>query len=628
MAATALTGSLGWTGLHPFQLGGPPLTNTFARTLPPLGSPLIAHVYQNDGVTFVGSMSVLTLPTIANVTANGGFEQVQLSVANRSVSVSQGNVIRLTIQGGDGSIVFSGIVEDLPDVIAADDVEHLILLTAFGFELDDVHSTSVYTSGVDISQIVRDAVAQTFHCSCDQVSVPPSLGIVVPTDNGSTLDFRDQTLKDQIDTARAIAGANFYWHVDEFGRVWFQFMGSGAVYTVVRGQHYQKRTSAASIQDRKNRITIIGGVPQGGSANVTAVYNGSSQSSIGIRALTPPLTLPNVTSQGVVTSIANNIGVILDRIWNRVQLVIQRPFTQRIHAAQPGGAMIRYWEPSSSPFAESEVGSGGYSGPYIAQRVEYDGTLQNVTAGDIPVTSQTDVQNMVNTMAARTSANDFYVSRLSINLPNQVFAGSVLSGTSAVILPGGTSIPASQWSMNQIEIAAFDGNGIARVEMGNLAPLGNSTGGWKFRGTDATNAPVFDSDQVFGDRVMKSLGIANGPTSPPQSFTSTSFSAISSTSLSFTIARSCNIYAPFLATGRVNTNNGNVGFVRANLVGVTTSGNENFGVLANFAQTSSGWIFVSALAPGSYTIELDAAVNATQTFDVFAAVVQVFQVGG
>lgn len=326
--ATALTGSLGWTGLHPVQLGGPPLISTFAKTIPTAASPLIARLYQNDGVNFLGSFSPLNLPSLTTATANGGMEQVQLEVASRTPTVTQGNVIRLTFQGGDGSIVYSGVVEDLPDIATAGKTQHLILLSPFGFELDDVHSTSIYLTSVDLSQVIRDAVAQTIHCSCDQLSVPSATGIAAPTDSTGSLDFRQQTLKQQIDTCRSIAGPTWFWHVDELGRVWFQSMASGAVHTFLRGPHYEERTSAASIQDRKNHIVVVGGIPTGSSANAIGIYDGASQATIGVRALFPPLQLPNVNDQTTITTIAANVGAVLDRIWNRVNLKVHQPYSQ------------------------------------------------------------------------------------------------------------------------------------------------------------------------------------------------------------------------------------------------------------------------------------------------------------
>src|SRR5215472_3624436 len=127
---TALTGSLGWTGIYPVQLGGPPLVNTFERKLPSTTTfsgeasaarPFIGHLYQNDGVTPRGTFSVLNRPVLAPTLANGGFNQIVLEVqfyasgmiwgefvwgvptwGGSGISVTQGNVIRLSEQGGDG----------------------------------------------------------------------------------------------------------------------------------------------------------------------------------------------------------------------------------------------------------------------------------------------------------------------------------------------------------------------------------------------------------------------------------------------------------------------------------------------------------------------------------------------
>jgi hypothetical protein len=616
---TALNGTLGWTGLHPVQLGGPPLTNTYARTLPPAAAPFIAHAYQNDGVTSLGTFTALTAPTLVWTPANGGMDQVQLMVSTRSITLTQGNVIRLSYQGDGASIVFSGTVEDLPDIIGPGRVQHIILLTAFGFELDDVHSSSVYTGPTDLGQIVRDAVAQTTHCSCDQVSVPAYTGIFAPTSSGGTLDFRNQTLKQQIDTCRSIAGPTWYWFVDELGRVWFQYMGSAARYTLMRGIHYEERTSAASIQDRKNHILAIGGVPTGGSANATGVYDGASQSTIGKRALAPPLAIPNITDQAALDSIAANIGAVLDRVWNRVQLKVLPAIGQRIHGSQPGGAMIRYWEPVIAPFTESEAGTGAYIGPYIAQRVEYDGEHQQLTAGDIPVTNQNDITNMVQTQVSRAAANSVQVTAAALNL-QQTLTGSFQSGTGTRTSSG---LIATLWQLNQQEFAAIDPNGVTRAEMGNLAANGISPAQWGFRANDASGSPIFDSLGLI--KVMTSLGLVDVSS---LTFTSTTFADIAGASVAFTIARQANVRIDFTTTGKVSTNNGNVGFVNAQVVGGVSSGNLNYGVVANFAQTSSAWLWAPTLAAGSYTAKLQAAVNATpQTFTVIEAALQVWLLG-
>jgi hypothetical protein len=640
---TALSGSLGWSAIHPVQLGGPPLISTWSRPLPTKALPLIAHVYANDGVTFIGSFAPLNRPVLKATTANGGYDAITLEVASRGdgmlwgrfvwgstvwgasgLNVSQGNVIRLTEQGGPwNGFLYSGMVEGFPDVRSSRGVSHQVAVTPFAAELLRVSTQLVYTAPVDIVQAVRAAVALTQHCSCDQVSVPVSTGIPLVSTSGGAVDFRGQKVNQVLDTCRSIAGPAWYWYCDELGRVWFQPRASAAAYTVMGGAHYEERVSnGGDISDRINQVPAVGGVPDGGSANVQVTVNGSSQAALGLRTLDPPLQVPGITDLATLTAVATGILGTLDQTWERCALKLLPTLGQRIHGSQPGGAVLRYWEPAVNALPESAGGTGGYTGPFIVQSVEYDGLYQQVEAGSAPVTNQADVDNMVRSLLNRTAAVAFVNTAASLNL-NQTLTGSFQSSPGTVTP---THLRATLWVLNQNEFAAIDPNGVERVQQGNLTALGGSTAGWKIRANDATGSPVFDSDQVFGDRVMKNLGIA---TAGSQSFTSTTFAQITGATLSFSVPRTCNLYAPFLCTGRVNTNNGNVGFVRAILDGVTTSGNQNFGVLANFAQTSAGWIFVTGLAAGSYTLRLEAAVNATpQTFDAIESAVQAFQLGG
>lgn len=176
----------------------------------------------------------------------------------------------------------------------------------------------------------------------------------------------------------------------------------------------------------------------------------------------------------------------------------------------------------------------------------------------------------------------------------------------------------------------LDSNGTVRVELGNLPARGSSAAQFGLRVNDASGNPIFDTIGLFGNRVMQSLGIVDVTN---QTFTSTTFATVGGSGITFTIPSGhppANILALFIGTGRVATNNGNVGFLRANYdSGTSTSGNENFGVLANFAQTSSGFLFIPSVPAGSHTVELDAAVNATpQTFTLIEAALQVYQLGG
>lgn len=645
--ATAFTGSMGWTGLHPVQLGGPPLINTWTRPLSSKAVPLLAHVYENDGVTPKGTVPVLNMSSITATTANGGYDQLTLELATASTAaiygqsiygqamygaqMLQGNVVRLTEVGGPwNGFVYGGVVEDLPDSVSPTSVTHSVLLTHFGFELDDVQSSSFYTAPTDVSQIVRDAVAQTFHCSCDQVSVPPATGILAPLTTGGAVDFRNQTVKQQIDTCRSIAGPTWFWYVDELGRVWFQAMGGAAAYTVMRGPHYEQRTTSASIHDRKNRVTVIGGVPTGGSANLVGRYNGTSQLSIGIRALTPNLSVPNITDQTTLNSLAANIGTVLDRVWKKVNLAIHPPYVQRIHGSQPGGPMLRYWEPVVSSIPQSESGTGAYTGPFIVQSVAYDQLHQTVVAGDIPVTSQTDVQNMVNNLVSRMSANSLQVTAAALNL-TQTLTGSFQSGIGTTVVNSqGQLVQGTLWSLNQSEFQAIDPSGVTRAEMGNLAQNGLSPAQWGFRANGADGVPLFDSVGVIG--LPKRLAeVIN--TSAVQG-TNTSFADVSGAVTStFTLSRQSNLLV--MAMGRVAAqpaNTGNFVFLGLRCGSSTTTGSPSE---VDAATTTVMFVpfclfFWVTLAAGSFTAALQANAQGGvgAQWNVAYADVIVFQFGG
>jgi len=394
---TALTGALGGIGaqLGLLQLGGPAQKFTYARSHPTQALPLIAHIYQNDGVTLIKTLSVLSRPAIIATTANGGYEQLTLELATKATGISTGNVLRLTEQGGDGSFIFGGVIEDIPDATAPDKVSHQLLVSPFAFELADTYVQVNYTVATDVSQMARDAFAATAHCSCDQISVPAATGI---TGMG---DFRNMPAQNLLDNARGIAGANWYWFVDELGRGWFQPMGSGAIYTLMQGPDYQEQTTSRSIQQQKNDILVIGGIPSGSAVQITSRYTGASQSGvngIGVRSLNPPIQVPGVVDQATLDAIAASLGAVLDQPWNRTDISVLSTFAKRLHGSQPGGGMVRYWQAAVPSLPESEAG-GGFVGPYILQKTEDNGLLQKVTAGNIPMTNQTDIDDMVQRLA-------------------------------------------------------------------------------------------------------------------------------------------------------------------------------------------------------------------------------------
>jgi len=577
LMTTALTGSAGWSGLHPVQLGGPPLIQSWSRpravTAGPLGAaalPLLAHAYLNDGVTpaAVATFPILGRPSIVATTANGGLDQITLEVAAPIAGLTQGNVIRLTEVGGPwAGFVWGGIVESFPDTRSADGTKHQIVAAPFGWELTRTAVQLLYASPTDIADTIRAAVSATLHCSCDQLSVPTTTGVYLAvTDN---VDFRGQQASQVLDTARSMAGPTWYWWVDELGRVWFQPQGSAPNYTLMGGQHYAERvTNGGDIADRKNQVTVVGGIPDGASANAALTANGSSQSSIGLRALDPPVQAPGVTDQSTLTAIATGILATLDQVWTRVSLKALPSYAQRLHQSQPGGAMVRYWEPAVNALPESAAGSGAYTGPFILQRLEDDGLVQAIEAGNIPVTNQTDIDNMVKTWANRSAA-------LAVNIPSAPLNQPVVVPAGGLIV----NVPSS---------------------------LGYS---------------------------YRSLGTTS---------TSTSFVATSpSIAVTFTLTRQVSCFFLWSLQAKTAGGSGTFSYARLNLLlwaqgsvtsSVYTSENRKVDKASAGEALVGGWAFngngtVPALVPGTYTAQVEVAVDSGQTMTIDWGNLEVLRAG-
>lgn len=584
---TAFTGSLGWTGAHPILLGGPPLINTYSRPLAskagPLGAealPLLAHAYLNDGVTpaATATFGVLNRPSLKATTANGGYDQITLEVAAPVSGLTQGNVIRLTELGGPfAGFVYGGVIESFPDTLSSTGTKHEIVVSPLGWELTRVATQLVYTAPVDVAQMVRDAVALTQHCSCDQVSVPPTTGTLAATNGG--LDFRGQKVNQVLDTARSIAGPQWYWYCDELGRVWFQTQGSGAVYTFMGGQHYTERvTNGGDIKDRINRVQVSGS-PSASAAPITATYNGASQSSIGIRALEPPIQLAHCSDSSVISAVAANVGATLDQVWTRVQLkalpalgIANERHPGRVHGSQPGGATIRYWEPGVTPLPETGA-VAGYTGPFICQSVDYDGLYQQIEAGSIPVTSQTDIDNLVQSLVARGAA---------VSLNNS---------------PVFTSISSANPIANQI-FQVSDPTGQVRLQIGNLAANGISPAQWGFRANDASGNPIFDSlgliavMQLPGASFVSTFSIGAGVTS---------FTLVTGSATTFSVNRNTRILA--LISAYFSTVGGQPGHMSMFLDGADEGGSATIVATVNSGSTLSGF-WSGIVNQGSHTFDL------------------------
>jgi hypothetical protein len=419
-------------------LGGPVPSwgpSTWDRKLPATALPWQAHFYSSDAVSPNPAMaiaSVHTTPSISNALSNGSLGAIQLemqtpyplptSPARSALSVEGqlgfpspgllqlggplslkaapsllGGICRISEQGssGDGSFIYTGVIEGVQDIVSPTATKHIVQLSPVAFELDDTYVQIQYSTATDACQIARDAFGATKHIGYNPSTIPKTCGA---TGIG---DFRNNTAKQLLETAMRLAGPGWFWHVDDQLRGWFQHMGSYAVYTL-SSYNLQSRTSSSTLQGRKNDVLVVGGTV-GGVAR-TARYTGPSQSVLGIRSLSPPLNLPGVTDQSTLDSIAASVGATMDRSWNRVDLKILRNYGKRIHAARPGGATIRYWEPNKNPMAESETESGTYSSTFIGQASANSSDFQDVTAGDIPLPTNTDLQEWVNTLLALQTA--------------------------------------------------------------------------------------------------------------------------------------------------------------------------------------------------------------------------------
>lgn len=623
-----LTGQLGGPNsqLGAIQPGGlPSASYNWGRSRPTEAKALIAHAYDADGVNGGATFEVLNRPEITTTFGNGGQSAIELELEDAAFvgatygtrvfgsgvygGVALGAVVRLTEQGGDGSVIYSGIVEDLPDQIAPGGVSHRLALTPLAAELDDAFVQVVYPFPVDIAQMVRDAVAVTTHLSCDEVSVPIRTGIT------ATGDFTNRPARELIDTARTMAGAGWFWHVDETGRVWFQPMGSTAYHSVKRGSDFGSRTSSSSIKARKNDILVIGGVPVGGSAPAQARYTGASQATVGKRSLNPPVMIPGITDTTTCRLIANGLGAVMDRPWNRVEMALLPTYGRRV-IMQPGGPMLRYLEPAANPLPESEIGGGAYVGPFVVESMTDGGADRRLVAGDVPITDSRDEDALVKMLLGRSAANALAYVAASLNVP--VVMGST----------GGISSAAAgaRWFLDQTRFGLIDANGVVRVEQGNLNANGVSGAGYKFRASDASGAPIFDSDGLIA--VMQLLG--RGDNTSFTTYTTTTPSLISGTAVTFSLSRALRVLVFMVVGGFAAQQTGKVHiFLDGTDVAASDPGIQGEIVwgIAGPTVTSMN-VYSATLSAGSHTFDLRGFVSSTPaTLSLTGATMFVYGLG-
>ena len=488
-----LTAEPGLLGAEPgnLELGGPgaPRPAPFL----PAGQtyPYIAHLFTQSGAFKKLLGKLLNYPTLG-AQLNGGQAAITLELPAQDTSANaavQGDLVKLTQQGGDGAILYTGIIEDLPDTLDIT-ILHSIDLVPLVAELDLAPITVHYNTQTDVAQMFRDAIAVTDHLFVTPQSCPDSAV------TGIGGDLVQVNALQVVDLARKIGGVNFYYFIDAIGCGWFGQvnMTAPATHTLKRGVDYQSRKYKSPVAKLKNHIPVNGGIAPGTSAPMFSLYhNATSILQYGTRALFPGPTYDSITDQATLDVIRDTLGAGLDRQITRVELSLNN-FSSRIDIKR--GATLRYWEPSKNTQAESTTGSGTYSPTYVVLETHVTGPNQQIVVSDCAASGFDDFKYEIDRIMARTSIANLTYVPASLNVPGVINGGGIATAGS----PG-----TARWIIDGTSIRAEDGTSPRpRVELGPLPGNGVSAAGWKIRANDATGAPIFDSDGLIG--VMEVIG--------------------------------------------------------------------------------------------------------------------------
>lgn len=411
MAGPVFTASLGSTItpgssiLQSAQLGRMQLGGSGPFTYPPVlplldkthTTPFLSHLF-SPTLTFKKSLGPLLGRPVLKWTLNGGHHPIQIDLPlddTSGVGPSQGDVVRLTEQGGDGLLVYTGIINDLQRNVDSKPPFVSLLVDPLITELGEAPFNHNYTAVTDIAQMARDAVNQSMHLTYTPQSIPDS-GV------GAIFNFHATNSLDVFTTIKHIGGPNFWFYVDEYGVVWFQAVNLGGkpAYTLVDGFSVRKKKSP--IASLKNYIIVAGGLKDAAADGnaLYAIYSDPvSQRKYGTRFLSPILYYPAAVDQGTLNVIALTIGTVMNKIRDVIEVTLPT-FGNRFLLGRFGGPSIRYWEPSTNPLKEPINSTGSYSPNYVILDVEMDGPSQKLILGDLPVTAD-DFKYMIDGTVAR-----------------------------------------------------------------------------------------------------------------------------------------------------------------------------------------------------------------------------------
>lgn len=623
MPATAQTGGLATTGGF-WTLAGPSvITLPVARTMPAQATPYIAHVFDYKW-TPIGELKVSGVVTNSPLdrqpfksSINAGLHPLTLTLEGPT-TLSSGSIIALSEQDGDGQYVFGGILEKIVDSIGATTV-HQLVVTPFVAELGDAHFTGIYATPTDVGQMVRDAVAGCLHVSANWVTCPNTGVLMIAT-------FNDTTVLDTIHQCRQMAGQNYWWHVDEIGRLFFQPTGSAAVYTVTQND-YKEREKTQDDTTRKNQVEVKGGVgligTQGNqvTGQMSSTYDGTSESTMGVRRWDPPPTYPGITDQRTLDTIANSLGKMFDRTITTVKLRLPA-YAPRVQIGQVGGPILRYWEPATFPMAESEAGSGSYSSNFVVLDVETDGVEQLVTIGDLPYSAQDDYQYEVVRVLQRVALAPGIYTPDSLN-------------TATVMSPGAstsTSQTGARTSFDTYGISVYDGSlAVPRVKAGNLPAYTDPNGvaspaEFGIRALDANGNIIFDPVGLAQVMNLIASAYALGGSTVTGPATEVAVGNLAN----FTLARQQHVLT-FYAFVTGVTSTGAYVYANAQVDGAdggAGAANHHFGVYNSGGYLNAFFLRLDLLGAGSHTAGITVDVDSGATAAPFHVGVFCFGVGG
>lgn len=380
--------------------GYAPLQDFSLPSMPTTSKPYIAHLYDHNLVfkQTLGGAKILNKPGL-KLTASGGYQPITLKLASPVTGIALGDVIRLTEDGDPASaILYSGNVETAPSNlgIGPGATQHLVTVAPWMFELGDADFSKTYATLTDVAQFVRDAVAQTAHCSVSPLSCPDT-GIK------AIYDFQSSNALDAVHVAKQIAGANWVYFVSAEGVVWFYpvVTANPATITLIKGTDYNTKKPVSTIVGMRTIVPVVGGAIPGDTGKLSATYTSPSNIPLyGRRTFNPTPSYPTVTDQATLNAIAASLGAQYDRVLTTVEVSCPA-LGKRLSPARPGGITVRLFEPAKESL-QDPVGTGGYSSTFVLQDVEVNGPTQKLLIGDIPY-SDTDPTYEATRVAQRTA---------------------------------------------------------------------------------------------------------------------------------------------------------------------------------------------------------------------------------